>query len=273
MIDEPRMGIGGNFPPSDPEILVEYLSEKNDEILSRCDDLCKALDRLPQSCTTEEESKKLTTFGGQIKSCLNALESKRKEEKKPYDDLGKTVHAFFNGKMSVLEDGVIRVKSLVQQYMNLENERLRKEAEEKRKAEEAEAARMREEAERLAREAQDLSEAGFNNVAEKTLNAAIDVEQTAQQVLQTAEKTVAEKAIVRSDYGSSASQQTRWKGEIVDVNTVDLESLRQYFGIDSLQKALNAYIRAMSKNVKAGEEIKQISGTRIFRETSISLRG
>ena len=79
---DPRLGIGGNLPPTDAEILKSTLAESNKEIIDRVQALVDAAERAPNSITDDETKEKITDFLGSIAKCEKALEGKRVSEKR-----------------------------------------------------------------------------------------------------------------------------------------------------------------------------------------------
>lgn len=263
-----------NNPPSDLELLVQRLAESNKELLDRRDALVAAIARIPEVCEDEETSQKLTTYGVQLKSCNDALEAQRKLAKAPYDDQANAVQGFFRNKMQDLELGVVKLKALIKGYNNKKDEKARKEEEEKRQAELEAARKQREEADRLAQEAAMLDRAGLTESAEKTLQQAANVESQAIKIEQAAPVPVApQSGMIRGSMGGTSSRSFKWKAEVTNMTEVDYEMLRPYMDPDAVLKATNAYMKIAVKQLKDGEEPKQIKGTRIFRDSNIAFRG
>jgi len=78
-----------------------------------------------------------------------------------------------------------------------------------------------------------------------------------------AEATPAELSRVRGEYGAVASLHREWTFGDLDRNALDLETLRPYFAVADLEKAVRAFIRAGGRSCR---------GVRIFETTTTRVR-
>lgn len=270
---QPPAGIGHNNPPDNTEVLAEGLADRSKELLARHQKLIEAVNRLPEKCTTADEAQKLTSFGAQLKGCIDALEERRKDEKRPFDDLASVVHSYFKTKMAPLESAIMKVKTLLKTYDEAERARLRAAEEERRAQEAAAAKRQQEEADKLAAEAARLEQAGMTAAAEKTLAQAAEVEQAATNLATSAAAPAAPvKNIMRGSVGGSASSQGKWEVRITDIDAIDLNLLHNHFGRAEIEKALRSLMREAVKKLKPTDAPPVYQGFEIVRDSSISFR-
>jgi hypothetical protein len=259
---------------SETDALIERLAKDNGELLQRHNHLIEGMTRLPEKCDTEEVAAKLTTFGVQLKACSDALEAKRKEEKRPYDEKCSAVHSFFKTKSDVLDGAILIVKTKIKTFIDAEKAKKEREAVEQRRRDEEKAKLEREAAQKLLDEAAALQASGMTHTAEKALEDAHAMEQQAAQTQEAAQNTVAASVgILRGAGGGSSSAGGRWKAEILDVNTLDLEALRSFIGMDALQTAINGWMKIKVKQLRDGDPAPEIKGGKIYKDTNISLRG
>lgn len=240
--------------------IVKELESKNADLIARQEALYTAMTRLPNTCENEETAKSLTTFGNQLKSCMDLLEERRKLEKRPYDEMASAVQGFFKGKIDKLSVAVLDVKSILKKYMDDQAAKQRLADEERRKAQAAES-------QKLVEQAQAMQSAGLVQSAERTLEKAVAVEQQASVV------AAPVSTMVRGSAGGGASLTGKWKAEITDISTIDLEALRPFLDRDAVQKALNGFMKLETKQLGRDEDCKQLKGCKIYRDSTISLRG
>jgi len=248
--------IGHNNPPSDAETLKESLQEKHGKLLSRANELFTAADRIPEVFASDEEAQKAGDFIKQITACSKSLEAERVSEKEPYLTLGRVVDGFFKNYTDILLKAKNKASRPLDAYV-------KQKAEEERKQRQEEAERLRKQAEEQATAAAALSTAKMDDLADKALNQAVITEQQANKVEASIAAKPAELASVRGEMGSLASLRTRWVGEVIDRESLDIEKLRHHIPLDALQKALNSFITA------GGRELK---GAKIYEKTETVVR-
>lgn len=264
---------GHNNPPSDAEILSQRLVEKNKDVILRFADLLSAEARLPEKIENSEQAQKVTSYGSQLKACMSNLEMRRKEEKKPYDDLASVAHQFFMSRITSLDGVVAKVKAKLKAFDDIERKRLADEAEAQRKRDAEAADAQRKEAERLANEAAALEQAGMTRAAETIMQQAAKTEEAAIQAASIAAAPVAPvKNTMRGSVGGSASSQSRWDIKVTDINAIDLNLLHDHFGRAEIEKALRSLMRAEVKKLGPQDKPRAFAGFEIIRESSISLR-
>ena len=256
---DPRLGIGGNNPPTDAEILRETLAEKNADILQRAADLIAAADRAPDKIEDDETKEKITDFLGSIAKCEKALEGKRISEKEPYLTLGRVVDGFFKLHTDKLAKARAKVKPAL-------DARLVWEREQERKRQLEEAAEKKRLADEQAAAAAALEQANMPKHAEKAMDAAVATEQQANRMEQKAAGKISVTA--RGSDGASASLRSVWKIECTDRNALDLELIRHHLTADAIQQALNSVLKTLAKPVDG----QPVRGARIWEHTESVVR-
>ena len=247
---------GDNFPPNNPQLLQERLSEETIDLRSRHDELLAAVDRIPTECNDDETAGKISDMIKLITACSKSFETKRVGEKEPFLTLSRSVDGFFKKFTENLDRAKRKASRPLEVYLK------RKEDERRRAAEES-ARLQREEAESLAREAQMLAQANMPEASEQALGEAVRAEEQAQKADKQAEARPAELARTRGDYGSLATLRTTWVGEIVDKKSLDLDVLRPFMSDDVLQKLVNAAIKAGFRDIR---------GVKIFERSEAMVR-
>lgn len=268
--------IGHNLPPSDTELLAGRLEESNNDLTARHLELMDAISRLPPICENAETAKKLTAFGIQIKDCADKLEARRVLEKKPYDNLAATVQNFFKFRIDDLmgTNGALKkVTVVLKAYKDKEDKRIADEAAAERIRLEQEAAVRRDAAQKLLNDAAMLEAQGRHASSSVVLQRAQEAETSAQEAEAVVSAPIkAAPSIIRAETGGSVSTTARWKAEIISVKDLDLEALRDYIDRASLDKALNAFKTAKTKQIKPTDPAPEIKGARIFRDSNIQFR-
>lgn len=256
---DPRLGIGGNLPPTDAEILKSTLAEKNADIISRAEELIAAADRVPATIDNDDDEQKLTAFLGSIAKCEKAFEGKRVAEKEPYLTLGRVVDGFFKTKMDALDKARRKVKPAL-------DARLLWKREEQRRIEREEAAEKKRLADEQAAAAAAAEAAKMPIKAEELMTTAVNTEAAANRQAEKAEGKIS--VVSRSSDGASANLRSTWKIEQTDRNKLNLELLRHHFTDDAIQAALNSHLRTMTKPVEG----QPIEGARIWEHTESVVR-
>lgn len=251
--------IGHNNPPTDAEILKETLADKNSDLLGRAAELIAAADRSPATIEDDETKMKVTEFLGQIAKCEKALEGKRVSEKEPYLTLGRVVDGFFKGHTDKLAKARQKVKPALDARLLWEREQERK-----RLAEEA--AERKRLADEQAAAAAAAEAAKMPIAAQEQMDTAVQTEASAQRLEEKAAGKIA--VTSRGSDGSSASLRSVWKGELTDINALDLETLRHHIPKDAIQQAINSYVRTLAKPVEG----QPLRGARIWEHTESVVR-
>lgn len=245
-----------NNPPTDAEVLQEYLFGKNAAILKRADDLVEAAKRVPENCPDDETAGKISELIKQINGAAKALETTRVAEKEPFLSQGRIVDGFFKSTTDRLAAAVRQAKTPLDGFLR------RKEVEERRRREDEAAALRKQEQDNLAAAAL-LEQAKLKPEAQNILDDAVAAGDSAIKAQQAAEARPAELSRTRSDMGALASLRTVWVGEMVDQRTLDLDKLRHHISPADLQKAINSYVRAGGR---------ELAGAKIFEKSETVVR-
>ena len=242
---------GHNNPPSEMELLPERLLNKNAIILIHADDLVQASFRIPARIDDKETAGKAGDYIKQLTGCIKKLEAERVSEKEPFLSMGRAVDGFFKVYTESLSAAKARAEKPLSDY-------LRRVADEERRARQAEADRLRKEAEEQAAAAQVFESAKMQPIADKAMDEAVNTEMRAANMAKAAEAKPAHLAQSRGASGSLSSLRTRWVGEIIDRDALDLEKLRQHIPLEALQKAVNSLVAAGGREL-AGATIYEKS--------------
>lgn len=224
--------MGHNNPPTDMEIVVERLSDRE-----RALRLQMKFIKAPETIADEQQAGHVTDAIKGVKNFIREVSDIHETVKKPYLECGRAVDAWKKRLEYELE-------AISSGYAKPLNAFLEKRAQEER-TRQIEAARAeRERAEALAIEAQAHAEAGINDTADELMEAAVSTEIMADRM---AEKvytaTPSQLARTRSMHGASASQRLVWAGEIKNISAIDLNQLRAHFTLDAIQTAINVFVR------------------------------
>jgi len=178
------------------------------------------------------------------------VEDKREDQKRPLIDASNIIQSFFKvGLGGRVEARIKTLDEIGSAYLK------KKRAKEAAAREEiAKAAAQRAEEARLAAEA---ARAKLETTAPSGTAAVVEViktQATADALTAFASRASADAAAPVTGHtrtaGGSAGLQTDWTFQDLDVNTVDLEALRPYFGQAEIEKALRAYIKSGRRTIK-----------------------
>lgn len=248
--------IGHNNPPNDAEVLKDTLLSTHAKLLLNTDKLIESAGRVPEKCEDDEVAGKIGDLIKLLTGNRKNLEATRVAEKEPYLSLGRVVDGFFKTYLDKLDTAKAKAQKPLDAY-------LKAKADEERRRRIEESERLRKEAEEKAAAAAVLEQADMKPAAETTFADAQQAEQQAQQMQVSAQVKPAELAQSRGQMGSMASLRTRWVGEIVDRNALDLEALRPHISAEALQKAVNSFVAA------GGRELR---GASIFEKSEAVVR-
>lgn len=227
--------IGHNNPPSDLDIVKSRLDAAEKSLREGIDEINKA--PIPAVITDAKTAGAETDRIKNLKGIKKSVEDCHKSIKAPYLECGKAVDGWKNY-MAAEVDSLIAVASIpLSKYLE--------EQENKERERQLELARLeREKAEALALEAQKHQEAGIGGTATELLDAAIQSESLANRIdgsIDSAKSSDLAKS--RSASGATSSRKTKWVGEIISIEGIDLNTLRYYFGKDAIQAALDSFVR------------------------------
>lgn len=247
-------GLGDNRPPSDAEILQSKLADQHVRLTGRRDELLAAAGRAPETIEDDETAGRVADFIKQLMAAHKATEAARVAEKEPFLAASRTVDGFFKKITDPLADWKKKIETRLTVWQ-------RKKADAERKAREETERKAREEAARAAKEAAERA-AALNT--ESDLDRAIEAEDAAKKAegaaalaTKAADAGAADLSRTRGDFGAVASLRTTWTFDEMDRAALDLETLRQHFPQDGLEKAVRSYIKA------GGRELR---GVRIFAD-------
>lgn len=283
-------GIGhNNPPPNTPEALRQYLTEVNDDLLSRQAECLERATQTPEECNDDELESTITERIGQIQKCFKDMEAKRVAEKAPYLSLERAVDGFFSPMLQRLEAAKQRLSRIGGAYQARKAQAAREAAalaaEEARKVREAAEAAAAE-SERVARETREAAERARianqptvakelekqANVAQKEsqqhLTAAVKSEKVENKATAMSQAKPSKLAASHGTYGSRGSLRISWKGRVADRKQLDYTPLLAHLSDEALQVALNRYIDANSK----GDAAPQLQGCTFWRDEKMQVR-
>ena len=127
-------GIGHNLPPGppSPETVRELLRGELVESISRQQEILAGIERFKATyaeITDDEVSGKAADLAGSkglINQWLQAMESRRKQEKVPYDAAAAAAHAVFRELMGPVEAGMAEIRELNSAYLRKKEDAVRK---------------------------------------------------------------------------------------------------------------------------------------------------
>lgn len=258
-MSSPPIGHNSGHVPT-PEEIREVLTADHDALLKRRDELIEGFGRSPETVDDSETAGKVSDFVKQIAASIKKTDATRTDAKEPYLAGGRAVDGFFNPIKTDLEKAKAALTKRVTVFQQREADkerRIRAEAEQK----------ARQEAEAAAKAAR---EAAAKLEQETDLDAAIEAEAAAATAQKAADKAkreadakAADMSRSRGDYGSVASLRTRWTGEVVAREKLDLEALREHIPADALEKAVRSFVKAGGRNLR---------GASIYEDTSSVIR-
>lgn len=260
---DPRTAIGGNMPPIEERIGMEFreaLLSERPEFINRMESAIAAVDRA--NVTDEETLGKAGDLEKILRACDGHISETHKAVKQPYLDGGRAADAEKNRLIAPISDARLKLKDRMNGFMAQREAERR--AEQARIAAEQRAAQ--EAADRAAREAHEAEEAAQRAAAAATN----DAEREAARIAATEAQAKAEEAIaaaplaaaaparaepVRSDAGSTVSGKTVWNSEVEDF-------AKAFKAVRSNPKVQEAVATAIAGLVRAGT--REIPGVRIW---------
>jgi len=243
------MNIGHNNPPTDVEIIEDYLKNSHAELLDEVSDIGAAVEFLPTEVTNDAQEITIQDFIKGVNDANKKMEKAREDNKKPYLEAGRVVDSFFKTRQTSLDSIVSILKKPLLTYKQA------KAAEEARIAK-IEADRLQEIADAKALEATVQEALGDTNATE-TLNDAIKIEAQAEKVAAFVSKVSSKSAV------SSSGIKKRIVGELESREALDIIKLKSFFTDDAIQKAINAFV------ADGGTECK---GVKIYEKQEVVVR-
>lgn len=203
-----RLGIGGNSMFASPEELAAEHAARVDELIGAAN----AWVALVGTVTSAADAERLEAYITQLRADRGAVETARKEAKKPYDDGAAAVQAAFTPIVGRIDACGIVVKKLKEAWLDREDRRIKAEAEVA-----AAAARQAEEEAQAAAAAAAATQAGGLPNAVETVVLAEETQQRATELAAQAQAAATAKPMVRSGLTGRATGFTRiWKATIDD---------------------------------------------------------
>lgn len=245
-----RAVIGGNNPP-----IKEVLADQYKELIAEIEPLAERANALPRKIEDDEALGPIGEVVIDAKSLSKRIETTRKAEKEPFVKGGKEVDQFFNPLTDRLDRIVVVFEDLASAY-----QRTKAENEKRRAAEEA--AKLRAEEDRKLREAE---VAKRESTVERKKDEAADLSNQAAVADRRADASAAELTKVRTDNGITASAKTKWAFRIVDLAQIDLNSLRDFFRLEDIEKAIRSKVSIHKGNTK-------IEGVEVFEDVKATFR-
>ncbi|QEH79909.1 hypothetical protein EIK56_17930 [Sphingomonas sp. C8-2] len=234
---------GHNRPPLDVEARAAFdeVLDQREGFRQRVKDLIAASDRAV--ATDEVTAGKCGDLVKQIRAAVKVVDDAHSTTKAPYLAAGRAVDAARNEQVADLDAAKKKVEGKQTTFLR-EQEEIRKA--EARRAREAEEARLREERERRA--------------AETTQDAG-ELEPLPVYV----PEPVAEREIIRGDFGAAVSGQKVWLSQVVDYEVAFIAG-----GLAKNEKVREAIEKAIASQVRGG--VREIEGVRIWSDIKASNR-
>ena len=252
--------VASNNPPSDKSVFVDTLQSRHGALLERSTELLEAAKRVPETVGDAETAGKLADFFKQLSMHSKAVNKSRTEEKAVYLERGRWVDSFFNEiVIQGIPDTINTMKARLTAYQRREAERERRRREEQERREREEAERARQEAEAKAEAAETDDDLDAAVAAEEDAAAAQERAEQAERATQTG---AADLSRQHTAAGTVASLRTTVKCTAFSRGALDLEALRPYLSVDSIEKAIRAYIRAGGRELR-GATIEEVSESRV----------
>lgn len=249
----PLARIGGNSPPIADQMAMAYEQLEQDV----ADALAKARDELPPTIESDDDVGMVANYVKQVvKPLRSRIDAAEELEKRPLMNATDAVRGFFRGKVERIDKALAVLNSRVKKYQDAVAAQKRAEA--------AEAARkLREEQAAAARAAEAERQAGQRQAAELQQAEAQKLAIQAQSQEAASVAKGADHARVKTTDGATATVQTFWDWELVDMDQVPPAMLWPFISDQAKRVAIGA-------SVKAGN--REIPGVRIFENTRPTYR-
>lgn len=245
MTTDPRLGVGGNNPPT----FKETMSEKYGSVFAALEPLADLADEAPEKITGPDELAKVSDIVREARRLHGEIEEIRKKEKQPLLDETTKLDAYFTARKAPVKRVWDAMQKLADAYQ-AEVDRLAR-AEAARKVREAQEEADRQRAIAEAEAARNRPQAAAKH-AEKAAEAIRAVESATSFATQSA----AEVTRLRTE-GGTTSATTEWLFEIEDYAKVDLNAVRAYIPRERVEMAIKGFIKMNRGTVP-------LAGVRIF---------
>jgi len=243
-----------NRPPliSKDQLAIDFAS-----LVKEVAEIETAFEELPSVAEDDEDLALITGAATQIIKLAKKLDETKKEEKRPYLDAGTAIEAFFTHDLGA------RLATIKRKLESVSTAFQRKKAERERLLREREAELAREKAAEAARQVRASVAAGDVKAATSAVTESNRLTDFANRATAAAAAPTSALAKVKTDAGT-ASLADNWTFDDIDINTIDLETLRPFITQAAIEQALRAFIKAGRREIK---------GARIFNDSKSRFRG
>ena len=252
---DPRLSIGGNFPP---QTIEERLQASYADILAELEALADRANKGPREIKADSAPDDLETCGALVKDATTLakqFETARVTEKEPHLTAERQVDAYFKGPKERLARIVDAFTAVANKWAQAQRDQERKRAEEQaRKAREEQA--TRDEAARKA-----VTEGRSRAAATAAERAREAGERAAQAEAAIAAASAPSKVVTNS--GTTISAKTSMDFEIVDYAVLPLDVLRPYIKREALAAAVKLAVK---------QGIRDMTGVRFFESVKTNFR-
>lgn len=249
----PLARIGGNSPPIADQMALAYEQLEADVTAA----LAKARDELPPTIESDDDVGMVANYVKQIvKPLQSRIEAAEELEKRPLMNATDAVRGFFRGKSQRLDQALAALNKRVKAYQDA--------VAAKKRAEAAERARVLREAEEAARRQAAEAQANANRAAAAAASEAARVAAIQAQSQEAASIAKgADHARVKTTDGATATVQTFWAHEVLDLQAIPPAILWPFISDQAKLAAITAF-------VKAGN--RELPGCRIYEDTRPTYR-
>lgn len=244
-----------NLPP--PLITRDQLSVDFFHLIREVAELENECFDLPSVAEDEEDIGLITKTASGIIKLSKRIEEARTEHNRPFLDGSALLNDFFKRDLgttlSTLKGNLEKVSTAYQ----------RKKAERERAERDRIAVEARDKAAAAARQVEETVHAGHVPAVTAAVSQASALTAFANRATAAAAAPVSSMGQVKTDAGT-ASLVDNWTFDDLDVNAIDLETLRPFIPQTAIEQALRAFIKAGRRDIK---------GARIFNDSKSRFRG
>lgn len=247
--------VQGHNQPSLEEIIRDRYEALFKEVEQIATDANTAKAELgdPVEVKTDEQRDALTKVGLAAKKISKRIDETRLKHTEPMRLEVEQTNKLFNSQKARPD----RIAEVFEQLVGRYDQKKRDD-ERRRAAEEAKRA-----AEERQRKLDEAAQAEHSVIGDVILEEAAQAEQRALEAQ--ARVQLAGKGPTRTEAGT-ISQSAPWTFRVVDVTKIPLDELRPYFGVDAVEKALRAFVRA-------NKGTRTLAGVEFFQESKTTFRG
>jgi len=245
-----RIAIGGNNPPSESEILKQRLESHADEEKLINELIAKPV---PIKILSDKEAGESADLIKSLKSMRKSIGTIFTNEKEPFLVACRVADGWKNAKWDKIDAHVILVSMPIIEW--------NKEKEESERLRLLQIAKDAQElADKLAKEAEHHCNVGINDTADDLLQAAIEEEAKSNVLIASAAGKITSRSIGNF---ASASTRKKWVGVLENIDTLDIISLKKYFTVDEINKAIRGAV---------SDGVRELKGVNIFEEDKLTIR-